>query len=151
MQLKRDLGNGTLAAIFSNLKKGSEKQLRPNQGALFSQLAAYYEKKGEAVVAATFSDLLPGIANDTNSIYSEVEKQATRVADRGVLRCMTWGKKVTAIHKSILSRYDKQGDNLLESNNLYVCEACGFIAVAPQVPERCPICKAPSSRFITIS
>ena len=91
------------------------------------------------------------IAQDIDRTYLEVEQVAKSVGDRGTLRCMTWGKKVTAIHKSILARFEKQGDSLLEGNRLYVCEACGFIAISAQVPELCPICKAPSSRFVTVS
>lgn len=151
MERTRSFDTGVLSAICSNLKKGCEKQLRPEDAALFSQLADYYEKMTEPVSSASLSDLLPMIAQDIDSTYLEVEKAAKAVEDRGSLRCMTWGKKVTAIHKSILARYEKQGDALLAENRLYVCEACGFIAIAAQVPELCPICKAPSSRFVTVS
>lgn len=151
MEKIQNYGNGVLAAICSNLKKGCEKQLRPEEATLFSQLADYYEKSTEAVGSASLSNMMPMIAEDIDTSYQGLEKAATTAGDRGSLRCMTWGKKVTAIHKSILTRYEKQGDALLEGNNLYVCEACGFIAVSVQVPELCPICKAPSSRFVKVS
>jgi rubrerythrin len=98
-----------------------------------------------------FSDLSPMIADDIAKKYAAVENEATLVKDRGALRCVTWGKKVTAIHKSLLARFETQGDALLDGNQVYVCEACGFIAVASDVPQLCPICKAPASRFVKIS
>lgn len=151
MERGQSHGNGVLAAVCSNLKKGCEKQLRPEDAALFSKIEQYYAKSSGKVENTSLSALIPMISDDVDNIYPQVEKTAAAVGDRGSLRCMTWGKKVTAIHKSLLSRFEKQGDSLLEGNNLYVCEACGFIAVSAQVPELCPICKAPSSRFVKIS
>lgn len=151
MGYPRNFDHGTLAAICSNLQKASEKQLRPEEAAWFSLLGTYYASKAVPVEAADFSALSPLIAQDIDSQFPDVEKAAASVGDRGALRCMTWGKKVSAIHKSVLARYEKQGDALLEDNQLFVCEACGFIAIAPQVPEICPICKAPASRFTKVS
>jgi rubrerythrin len=143
--------DGALAAICSNLEKACDKQMKPVAASQFSQLSDYFNTMSPPVEADSFSELVGLIDSDISSGYAEVERIAKEEGDRGALRCMTWGKKVTSIHKSILGRYEKQGDALLEQNNLYVCEACGFIAIAKQVPALCPICKAPSSRFVQIS
>jgi rubrerythrin len=151
MGKNQSYSNGVLAAICSNLEKGCGKQLKPVAATLFDQLAQYFGKSHGTVEVASLSGLIPLISADIEKNYPAVEKSASSAGDRGSLRCMTWGKKVTSIHKSLLARYEKQGDSLLEGNNLYVCEACGFIAVSSQIPDLCPICKAPSSRFVTIS
>jgi rubrerythrin len=139
-----------LSAICSNLAKACEKQHKVEEASLFKDLSSYFNQPtmdNQKLESFKLSDY---IASDLETNYSAIETSATEVGDRGALRCMTWGKKVTAIHKSILARYDKQKENLLTNNNLYVCDACGFIAIAPQVIEICPICKAPSSRFVKI-
>lgn len=151
MGYPRNFDHGTLAAICSNLQKACEKQLQPENAVWFSLLGSYYAGKAVPIDSTDFSALSSLITQDIDSHYPDVERAAASVGDRGALRCMTWGKKVSAIHRSILARYEKQGDALLESNNLFVCEACGFIAVATQVPELCPICKAPASRFTKVS
>jgi hypothetical protein len=150
MEYKELHSNGALAAICTNLSKACDKQVRPTEAGLFDKLAAYFSQSAGVVGPVSFDDLGTYIASDTESGYVAVEGRAQQVGDRGALRCVTWGKKVTAIHKSILARYAKQGDALLEGSNLYVCEACGFIAIAKEVPDLCPICKAPASRFSNI-
>lgn len=143
--------DGALAAVSSNLAKAAEKQMRATTASEFTELATYFDKQEAKRSAESLSQLLPLITWDLEQGYTEIERSARDAHDRGALRCMTWGKKVTAIHKSILGRYEKQKDALLESSDLFVCEACGFIAIAKQVPELCPICKAPSSRFVKIA
>ena len=147
MVYEKPYSEGALAVICTNLSKACEKQMRPTEAGLFNRLSSYFGKTADAMDAASFGDLEAYIASDIAEGYGEVETFAGTVGDRGSLRCMTWGKKVTAIHKSVLARYEKQGDALLDGKNLYVCEACGFIAIALEVPELCPICKAPASRF----
>ena len=139
-----------MAAICSNMAKACEKQIRPIETQLFAQVGAYYEDLSPPTEASSLADLSGYIAHDLATGYEEVASRASEVGDRGALRCVTWGKKVTAIHKSVLARFEKQGEALLAGNNLYVCEACGFIAVAPTGPELCPICKAPASRFTKV-
>jgi len=150
MEYKEPHSNGALASICTNLSKACDKQMRPTEAGLFGKLAAYFSQSAGVVGPVSFNDLDAYIASDSESGYVVAESRAQQIGDRGALRCVTWGKKVTAIHKSILTRYAKQGNSLLEGNNLYVCEACGFIAIAKEVPELCPICKAPASRFSKI-
>ena len=82
--------------------------------------------------------------------YPACKAAAEAKADRGVLRSLVWGEKVTTIEKSLIDRYLSKGEALLEGKNLYVCEACGFIFLGSDVPEICPVCKAPSSRFSVV-
>ncbi|MFA5570860.1 MAG: rubredoxin-like domain-containing protein [Sphaerochaetaceae bacterium] len=139
-----------MSAIYSNAAKAAEKQMRFEEATLFSDLSAHFDGKSEKKSATSIDEVKPFITEDLTSLYKEAEALALKEGERGVLRCTTWGKKVTAIHKSLLDRYEKQGDALLEGNNVYVCEACGFINVSPAVPQICPICKAPASRFLQI-
>ena len=151
MEIRKGYSNAVVAAICSNLAKACEKQMKSASAAQFGTLETYYDCVREPVSADSLEHLNSHIASDLSDGYAAVEDAARQEHDRGALRCITWGKKVTAIHKSLLARYEKQGDALMEGNTLYVCEACGFIALGKQIPELCPICKAPSSRFVKIS
>ncbi len=135
----------TLSPVFSNLAKAAEKQQRYEDAELFQQLSEqmYVEVPGPG----DLDSLKARIDEDITAHYPAVREAAEKVRDRGALRAVTWGEKVTKIQKSLIARYETKGDDLLEGNDLFICEACGFIAVAPSVPDRCPICKAPSSRF----
>lgn len=142
---------GAIGAICSGLAKACDRQMRSEESSLFSQLADYFTKHCETPGGKSFSSLEDSIDGDIANAYPAAASRAEEERDRGAMRCIAWGRKVTAIHKSLLARYGSKGDALLEGNNLYVCEACGFVAIASETPGLCPICKAPASRFTKIS
>jgi len=72
---------------------------------------------------------------------------ASGVKDRGALRALVWSEKVTRILKSLLIRYQQEGESMLENTNVYVCTICGFIYIGDTPPEICPVCKVPSWKF----
>ncbi|NLV83248.1 MAG: rubredoxin [Spirochaetales bacterium] len=141
---------GAVASICSNLAKACEKQHRAQESKLFLQIEQYFNERQVKESKHGLIDLEPLIQADISQAYVQCEDAAVAAEDRASLRAVTWGKKVTAIHKSLLSRYAKQQEALLDNGQLYLCEACGFIAISAQVPDMCPICKAPASRFVKI-
>lgn len=142
----RELSCGELSALCSNLSKGCEKQYRPEEAGLFAQLAEYYKGKSKLVDASQFEVLSDLIQKDLES-YANANSISAVQADRGALRALVWGEKVTRILSSLLSRYEKQKDTLLENTNVYVCEICGFIYIGNEPPEICPVCKVPSMKI----
>ncbi len=58
---------------------------------------------------------------------SESSSAGAEAGDRGALRTVKWGKKVTTAQRALVDRYASKGDELLEGEQLFVCEACGFI------------------------
>ncbi len=146
-----DMAPAALSAVCSNLSKACAKQLRKREADLFKSLSDYFNSKVIRVADADLNQLEEIAKQELAKNYPSLMVIAEEAVDRGTQRALTWGKKVTSIHTSLLARYQKQKDALLENNNLYVCEACGFIAVAAAVPDLCPICKAPAARFTKIS
>ena len=67
--------------------------------------------------------------------------------DRGAMRALVWNEKVTRILKSLLLRYQKQGNSMLVNTGIYVCTICGFIYIGDKLPELCPVCKVPNWKF----
>ncbi len=137
---------GVLAALFSNLAKGAEKQYQSHQEKLFREIAAYYEAAVPEIPDADIS-LLMKIAERNISLYGEAMETARRDGDRGAMRALTWGGKVQKIITSILSQYEKEGESALENVDIWVCTICGFIYTGENPPAICPVCKVPSWKF----
>ncbi len=150
MEQKECYSYGQLAFVFSNLAKAAEKQDQSEISSQLGELSAYFSESIPLKKEVDKESLLASVVDDIENLYASVTTSGEEAKDRGALRCATWGKKVTSIHKSILARFEKMGDTLLEEKEVYVCDACGYIAIGVQVPAVCPICKAPSSRFVTI-
>lgn len=146
----KELSFGELSALCSNLSKGCEKQYRAEEADLFYQLSQYYKSKSKPIDEKQFEDLNTLIQQDLNSNYAISNKIAAEEADRGALRALAWGEKVTRILNSLLQRYKNQQDSLLENTNVYVCEICGFVYIGNKVPDICPVCKVPNMKLTQI-
>ena len=72
---------------------------------------------------------------------------ASNEKDRGAMRALVWSEKVTRILNSILSRYEKEGDALLDNTGVYVCTICGYVYIGNTIPDICPVCKVPNWKF----
>lgn len=140
-----------LEALCTSLSKACEKQFRDQEAGLFKDLASYYREKAVLPESSSLQDIEALNAQQLQKLYTKAEAAASDAEDRGAKRALVWGKKVTTIHKSLLKRVASASKERLEKQNYYVCEACGFIALAEDVPERCPICKAPALRFTKVA
>lgn len=143
----REMTRGELAAMCTNLQKACAKQMRSEEAQLFGELASFYEQGREKPEGQTFQDLLSAINEDLAAGYERANSVASANKDRGSLRALVWGEKVSKLLKSLLMRYEKQKNTLLENTNVYVCEICGFVYVGEQPPAICPICKVPSFKI----
>ena len=146
----RELSFGELSALCSNLSKGCEKQYRLAEASLFNQLADYYKQKSTPITNVQLSELMQLIEQDLSNGFERGNQQASAAHDRGALRALTWSEKVTRILSSLLNRYEKQKDSILENTNIYVCEICGFVYIDDGVPDICPVCKVPSLKIAQI-
>lgn len=150
MEDMQELSVEALSALCSNLAKDCTKQLRAEEAGLFDQLSSYYKSQSKTSEGKQFRDYSDLMLKDLNSGYGDATRLAKEEGDRGALRALVWGEKVTKILKSLLDRYERQQDTLLENTNVYVCEICGFVYVGNEPPEICPICKVPSFKLAKI-
>ncbi|SDH85390.1 rubredoxin [Desulfosporosinus hippei] len=146
----RELTPGELSALCSNLAKGCEKQHLTEAMDLFYQLADYYKSKVAAHSSQNFEDIAEVLKYDLSESYSKANTVAAEKADRGALRALVWSEKVSRMGNSLLERYAKEGNTLLENTKLYVCEICGFIYLGNDLPEICPVCKVPNYKISQI-
>ncbi len=145
------LNAGELSILFSNLARGCEKQYEEEARACFSELASYFEDLVPQEENTELSRLAELIKRDLDTDYIQLRAKAENAEDRGTLRIITWGEKVTRIAKSLVDRYLKDGDAFLLNTNLYICTVCGFLYVGDTAPELCPVCKVPSWKFEKIT
>lgn len=136
-----------VSAICSNLARGCKKQYKPEEEKLFRELAQYYSNGAVPAENPRYKDLLDLIDNDLNEGFPSANAVAQDLKDRGALRALVWSEKVTRILKSLLSRYEKEGDGVVENTGVYVCTICGFIFIGDNPPDLCPVCKVPNWKF----
>lgn len=146
----RELSAGELSALCSNLAKGCEKQRLMEEMDLFYQLADYYKSKVASQSGKNFDDIVKLLKADLSEGYSKANAVSAAGADRGALRALVWSEKVSKMADSLLARYVKEGDVMLENTKIYVCDICGFIYVGNNLPEICPVCKVPNYKISQI-
>ena len=140
------LSAGALAALFSNLARGAEKQYMDKEPELFRKIADYFTAAAPAEEADP--DLLRSISSgNINKAYPDAKAAASRVGDRGALRACTWGEKTERIVQALIDRYMKEGESFLENTEVWVCSICGFVYIGSEPPAICPVCKVPDWKF----
>ena len=142
----KELSAGQLAALCSNLARGCEKQYKPEEAGLFRQLADYFTAITPALTDATVEKLSTDLQDDIEN-YASVRATADAEADRGAARICVWGEKVTRMLSSLVNRYLKDGEAMLEDTSIWICTTCGFVYIGDEAPELCPVCKVPAWKF----
>ena len=135
------------SALCSSLARGCEKQYKPEAAAAFRKLADWFASRSGAVPGPSFERLLELVNADLSSNYPAAGDVSKKNGDRGALRSLTWSEKVTRILKSLLDRYAREGNAMLKNTGVYVCTVCGFVYVGNDLPEVCPVCRAPGRKF----
>ena len=136
-----------IGALCTNLARGCEKQYKSKEAALFTELAGYFKAASPPANNPDFDQLIALIENDLEKGFANANAVASDSKDRGALRALVWSEKVTRILKSLLTRYQKEGDAMLENTGVYVCTICGFVYIGDTPPEVCPVCKVPNWKF----
>ena len=145
--LEKQLSPMELSVICSNLARGCEKQYLPEQEKGFRKLAEFFREKAEPMDDASTQTILNRIEQDLSTGYPYAMAAASQKPDRGALRALVWSEKVTRMLQSLLTRYEAEGDQMLEHTGVYVCSVCGFVYVGEVPPTICPVCKVPSWKF----
>lgn len=136
-----------VSALCSNLARGCEKQYQAELAEAFTGLAVWFGGQERTAADASFEQLLEKVNADLESGFPAVNAVSRQEGDRGALRALAWSEKVTRILKSLLDRYAKEGNAMLENTGVYVCTICGFVYIGNDLPEVCPVCKVPNRKF----
>ncbi len=90
-------------------------------------------------------DAIEGETHEYKSMYPEFVKTAEAEGNRAAQRIFTFAKKAEEVHAKLYSKVLKNLNDEAEVS-YYLCPVCGNIET--QVPDACPICGAPGSKFI---
>jgi len=141
------LSAGQLAALFSNLARGCEKQYKAEEAELFREIAEYFTAASPAEDAVSLEQLSALLKADISGNYPLAQSTAEADSDRGAQRICVWGDKVTRMMSSLVERYRSEGEAMLNGMEVWVCSVCGFIYIGENPPELCPVCKVPAWKF----
>ena len=136
-----------ISALCTNLARGCEKQYKPEEAALYNELAKYFKDASAQAIDPDFDQLIALIEKDLEEGFPNANAVAADDKDRGALRALVWSEKVTRILKSLLTRYQKEGDAMIANTGVYVCTICGFVYIGDTPLEICPVCKVPNWKF----
>ena len=142
----KKLSPGQLSALCSNLARGCEKQYKSTEAGLFRELADYFASVTPAIQDAKVETVASLLQADIDS-YGGVRATADEAGDRGAARICVWGEKVTRMLSSLVNRYLREGEAMLQDTEIWVCTVCGFIYIGNDAPELCPVCKVPAWKF----
>ena len=140
------LSPGALSILCSNLARGCEKQYKEEEAALFREIADWFAAAAPAARETGVDALASRIGEDL-AAYPALNAAAAQAGDRGTQRICVWGEKVTAILKTLLERYRREGEAMLRDTDIWVCSVCGFAYVGKEPPQLCPVCKVPAWKF----
>lgn len=143
----KELSSLEVSAICTNLARGCEKQYKAEEAALFNELAGYFKAAAAPYKDPSFDKLITLVEKDLEEGLPNARATSSEAKDRGALRALTWGEKVTRILNSLLTRYQKEGEAMLQNTGVYVCTICGFIYIGDTPPDLCPVCKVPNWKF----
>ena len=145
------LSPGVLAALFSNLGRGAEKQYKPKEAEALRRIADYFTAAASSIPGADIQMVRTIADEDVASLFPAAKRIAADHGDRGALRACTWAEKVERIIQVLISRYEKEGESFLDGVEVWVCSVCGFIYVGKEPPSMCPVCKVPAWKFEAVS
>ena len=140
------LSPGALSILCSNLARGCEKQYKEEEAALFREIADWFAAAAPAAQETGMDALASRIGEDL-AAYPALNATAVQAGDRGTQRICVWGEKVTAILKTLVERYRREGEAMLRDTDIWVCSVCGFAYVGKEPPRLCPACKVPAWKF----
>ena len=107
-----------------------------------------------AVMVNVFAAALPAsvtkfdtTANQLFTLSEQTEKLVGSLTDEVTVYWIVRSGREESYLESLLSRYQAEGEKMLEHTGVYVCSVCGFVYVGDAPPEICPVCKVPSWKF----
>lgn len=138
---------GQLAALFSNLARGCEKQYKPEEASWFQEIAEYYTAAAPSSGGSGIAGLEKLLETDIAENYLYAKSTAQSCKDRGAQRICVWGEKVTQMLLALTRQYRKEGEAMLAKTQVWMCTVCGFVYIGDTPPQLCPVCKVPEWKF----
>ncbi len=139
---------------YTAYAKKAEAEGKPNAAKLFRAAAdaetlhalKHFEVAGKlSGTADNLKDAVAGETHEYKEMYPDFVKLAEAEGNKAALMSFTFAMKAEEVHARL---YQEALDNIDAEGEVfyYLCPVCGNIEKA--VPDKCPICGAPGSKFI---
>jgi rubrerythrin len=92
---------------------------------------------------------IDGEGHEFKEMYPEFITEAEAEGNKGALISFRNAMAVEEIHHNLYSEALQAlaaGEDLT-AKSIHVCDVCGNTVVGDEVPEKCPVCGAPKTRF----
>lgn len=127
-------------------KKNAAKLFRAAADAEAIHAQKHLETAGKAgSTADNLKDAVAGETNEYKSMYPNFIITAENEGHKGALTSFNFAMKAEEVHARLYEEALRDIDDTKEVY-YYLCPVCGNIEKA--VPDKCPICGAPGSKFI---
>lgn len=146
-EIHQEFSSGEISTLCSSLAKACEKQYMDDAAESFLKLAEYYREQTPVPDGKKFSDLKNMLRDDLTDAYATASALASYQGDRGALRALVWGGKVSAVQSAVLERLEEEKRSMFKDKKIFVCEICGFISIGEKASETCPVCKVSGQKI----
>ena len=127
-------------------KKNAAKLFRAAADAETLHALKEFEIAGKVgTTADNLKDAVAGETHEYKDMYPGFVKTASAEGNKAAVRTFTYAMKAEEVHARLYEEALKNIDSEQEVF-YYLCPVCGNIELA--VPENCPICGVPGSKFI---
>ncbi len=127
-------------------KKNTAKLFRAAADAETLHALKEFEIAGKVgTTADNLKDAVAGETHEYKDMYPGFVKTASAEGNKAAVRTFTYAMKAEEVHARLYEEALKNIDSEQEVF-YYLCPVCGNIELA--VPENCPICGVPGSKFI---
>jgi rubrerythrin len=108
--------------------------------------------KGINDTASNLEEAIEGEGHEFKSMYPEFLAEAKKEDDKGAIRSFEYALAVEEIHYGLYSEALKavKAGKDLPKKKVYVCPVCGN-TVEDGVPDNCPVCNVPGSKFFEVA
>jgi rubrerythrin len=106
----------------------------------------HFEVAGKIKATAdNLQDAVNGETHEYQSMYPDFLKTAEAEGNKAAVTTFTYAMKAEEVHARL---YKEALENIAQTKEIfyYLCPVCGNIE--KEVPEKCPICGVPGSKFI---
>ncbi len=128
-------GNNALATLFQAIAISEEAQARRFLLQLRGQI-----QKTTINARGAFEEEIPELIEQ----YKQAEEIARKEKERAMAAAFSQSARVEQMHQNL---YKKLSEDT-QKRSYHICSFCGFIKEGNK-PDRCPICTAAASRFVS--
>lgn len=87
---------------------------------------------------------------EIEEMYPAYNAVATLQSEEGAKKSIYYAEEAEKIHRTYYGDAKKTVEKGVDLNigNVYICPVCGWTHIGDDLPDNCPVCQAPKSKFV---